>query len=186
MSISLRTALGVFTLGAATLATVGCERRVEERRDDTAARPLDATDRTATDVTRPTDPVERVEGLDRDQNDTMGTVDRDKTGDGPVDKKTAANDPSIQRLATARCDREQTCNNIGVDKKWATRDACMSDLSEDLVDELNMDECPGGIVQKELDECLAEIKNESCNNPIDKIERFAACRESDLCKAMIN
>ena len=170
MSITLRTALTVFTLGAATLATVGCERRVEERRDDTVARPVGETERAPTDVTRPTDPIHRP-----------GVVDRI---DGPMDKKTTANDPSIRSIATTRCDREQTCNNIGADKKWATRDACLADLSEDLVDELNLSECPGGIVQKELDECLAEIKNESCNNPIDKIERLAACRESDLCKAI--
>ena len=180
MSISLRTALTVFTLGAATLATVGCERRIEERRDDTAARPVGETERAPTDVTRPTDPVapvDRTPGLDTDMRN-------DKSGAGPIDKKTTANDPTIKAIATARCDREATCNNVGADKKWATRDACLADLGEDLVDELNLSECPGGIVQKELDECLAEIKNESCNNPIDKIERLAACRESDLCKAI--
>lgn len=179
MSITLRTALTVFTLGAATLATVGCERRVEERRDDTVARPVGETERAPTDVTRPTDPIDRPGVGDR-----VDMRNDDKTGEGPIDKKTTANDPSIRSIATARCDREQTCNNVGADKKWATRDACLADLSEDLVDELNLSECPGGVVQKELDECLAEIKNESCNNPIDKIERFAACRESDLCKAI--
>lgn len=182
MSISLRTAFSVFTLGAATLATVGCERRVEERRDDMAARPVDEVERTPTDVTRPVDPVNPAPGIGMGDRGTLGNDP--VTGDGPMDKKTTANDPTIKSIATARCDREQTCNNVGVDKKWATRDACMTDLSEDLSDELNLSECPGGIVQKELDECLAEIKNESCNNPIDKIERFAACRESDLCKAI--
>jgi hypothetical protein len=41
-------------------------------------------------------------------------------------------------------------------------------------------------VEKELDECLEEIRNEDCGNPFDTLGRLAACRENDICKAMVN
>jgi hypothetical protein len=176
MSISGRTALTLAMLGSATLATVSCDRRAEERRDDVPTRPVDA-ERAPTD-SRPSDPATPAERA-------PATTD-DRSGAGPLDKRTTANDPAIRSIAQARCDREARCNDVGADGKFSTHDACLAEISGKLVDELDLSECPGGVVQKELDECLAEIENESCNNPIDKIERFAACRESDLCKAMIN
>lgn len=58
---------------------------------------------------------------------------------------------------------------------------CGLKLRADMGEDLNTQECPNGIDQKELEERLTEIRSESCNNPIDKIERLAACRTSDLC-----
>ena len=161
--------LTVLALGAVSLAAFGCE----QRRDEPPVRPAD--------MTRPTD-KSLPERADREKD--IAADRADKKVDANADEKTTANNPSIKAIAMARCDREATCENIGADKKFSTRDACMTDLLEDLNDELKMSECPGGIVQKELDECLAEIKNENCKNPIDKLERLAACRTSDMCKAI--
>ncbi|WP_438031284.1 DUF6184 family natural product biosynthesis lipoprotein [Sorangium sp. So ce233] len=44
-------------------------------------------------------------------------------------------------------------------------------------------ECPGGIDSNELNECLQEIGNDDCNNPLDTLGRIVACRSSDLCRA---
>ncbi len=89
---------------------------------------------------------------------------------------------SLDQIAQARCAREMKCGNIAADKKFTTNEACLSETKRDFADDLNAEECPAGIDQKELDECLQEIKNEDCGNPFDTLGRLAACRTSDLCR----
>lgn len=170
--------MAALALGLVTLAC-GCE----QRRDDDAGR-LPA-DRPVNDATRPSeDPT-----LAERQNDMAERAE--KTTDQAAeeakkvgDERTTVNDPSIKAIAMARCDREEKCQNLGTDRKFASREACLTEIQEDLSDDLKLSECPGGIVQKELDECLAEIRSEDCKNPIDKLERLAACRTTDMCKAI--
>jgi hypothetical protein len=90
----------------------------------------------------------------------------------------------VAKITAARCAREQTCGNLGPDKTHASLEACERAIGNDWREELNAYECPGGIVTKEFDECLAEIKNEDCGAPFDKLERIVACRSSDMCKAI--
>src|SRR5512139_2832275 len=96
----------------------------------------------------------------------------------------STNADAINRIAEARCEREQRCNNVGSDRKYKDGSECRSKMQADLSDDLSSDECRGGIDGKELNECLAEIREYDCNNPLDRLETAAACRESDLCKAM--
>ena len=133
-----------------------------------------------------------IGGCERDNTRTDVTTTRpgvDTTRDGKVgttpmtDKTTVNNEAAIQTLANTRCERETRCNNVGGSKRWASAEACRGDLVAKGRDELRAAECPGGVVQKELQECLAEIRNEDCNNPLDTLGRLAACRSSDLCKA---
>lgn len=92
--------------------------------------------------------------------------------------------PAVQAIMLARCEREQRCNNIGPGRKHASQQACLTRVEADWNNELSARECPGGVNQSELNECLQEIRNDDCNNPIDTLGRFAACRESDLCDAI--
>lgn len=111
-------------------------------------------------------------------------TERDRTGTTTVtgaNVGSVANASAIDRIVAARCAREAACNNVGADKRFTSRDVCSQKLKADMRDDLNAKDCPSGIDQKELNECLEEIKNENCNNPIDMIGRLAACRESDLC-----
>jgi hypothetical protein len=87
----------------------------------------------------------------------------------------------VEGIANARCQREQRCKNIGKDKKFASIEACQTQIREDWRGELNAYECPGGVDSKELAECLREVQNENCKNPFDTLERVIACRSSDLC-----
>ena len=126
--------------------------------------------------------VDRHEG--RVTVDTDRDKDRDRSGTTTVtgaNVGTVNNEGAIDRIVAARCAREAACNNVGADKHFATRDACSVKVKSDMRDDLNAKDCPRGIDAKELNECLVEIKNEDCNNPIDMIGRLAACRTSDLC-----
>ena len=92
-----------------------------------------------------------------------------------------ANDGSIEKLAAAKCEREQRCDNVGQGKKFGTRQACIDENRSSNRSDLRSNECPGGIDQRQLDKCLAEIKAEHCGNALDKISRLTACRDAALC-----
>jgi hypothetical protein len=119
-------------------------------------------------------------GCNRDR-----VTDRDRTGSATItggNVATVPNQSGIDRIVGARCAREAACNNIGADKRYSDQNACTQKIRGDMHDDLNTRDCPAGVDSKELDECLAEIKNQDCNNPLDLIGRLAACRTSDMCK----
>lgn len=148
----------------------------------------------------PETPVEPVVDTDNDtDNDTTATSagearrDSDRAAAVGVDGEPSTNasdavpggqGSAIASITQARCQREQRCGNIGADKKFDSQGKCMSEIRETWKDELNTRECRGGIVQKELQECLEEVRNEDCNNPFDTLNRVLACREGDICKAL--
>jgi hypothetical protein len=141
-----------------------------------------AVDRDRGDLGR-TGELDRDRDLDRDRSGVH--TDDTRVGDTTLtgaNVATVANQSAIDRIASARCAREAACNNVGADKKYASNDVCSREIRGDMRDDLKASECPYGIDQKELNECLEEIRNESCNNPIDTISRLAACRTSDLCQ----
>lgn len=113
--------------------------------------------------------------------------DRERAGTSTTTTVTGANvaslntDTAVGRLVDARCAREMSCNSVGPDKKYASRDVCTQKMKGDMQMDLNASECPNGIGQEDLDRCVTAIRNESCNNPIEKIERLSACRTSELC-----
>jgi len=99
-------------------------------------------------------------------------------GGGPTMSLSTA----LDELARTRCDREVRCGDVGRGRRYASEQACMATIREQQSRDLNVDECPGGINQKELSECLSEIRNEDCGNPLDTLGRIVACRQRDLCR----
>ena len=93
----------------------------------------------------------------------------------------SANESAAQTIAVARCDREQSCRNIGSGKTYASRNACVDELRDKSQTELRASECPGGVDSTQLDKCLAEVRGEKCGDPLDTLTRLAACRTSALC-----
>jgi hypothetical protein len=89
---------------------------------------------------------------------------------------------AVDTIASARCDRELRCNNVGSGKRYESKDACMSAIRNNQRQDLNLTACPGGVNEKELNECLQEITKDDCNNPLDNITRIAACRTDDICR----
>lgn len=98
------------------------------------------------------------------------------TGAGVV-----ANDEAIQRLTDASCDRAKACNKLGKDEKYADEAACKREVGHDMKADLRPGECPRGIRQEKLSNCLQEIQNDKCGNILDKVSRLATCRTGSLC-----
>lgn len=88
---------------------------------------------------------------------------------------------SIDRLVAARCARETACTNVGTDRPFADHDVCARELRSRIGAELRASECALGIDSAALDACIEAIHSESCSNPIDTIQRLAACRAGALC-----
>jgi hypothetical protein len=164
-------AVGLFALSAtfAMCGLVGCDR---DKRDD----------RTGIETPRTNDP------RSNESPRVVNEPNRDTAVAEPATRNvnvvgSGAAASAAQSIAEARCARESRCNNVGNDKKYSNQDDCMRRVRADWKDELNARECPGGVVQDELNECLTEIRNEDCGNPFDTLGRLAACRSSDICKA---
>jgi Family of unknown function (DUF6184) len=88
---------------------------------------------------------------------------------------------AVRSITSARCEREQRCDNVGPGKKWESEGECETKTRAEWREDLNKYECPQGIVQAELDECLVNIREESCGNPFDTIARAVQCNASDIC-----
>jgi hypothetical protein len=97
----------------------------------------------------------------------------------PAAGTTPAAERAIDAIAAARCDHEQRCNSIGPTAQYMTREHCMNVMRADGYDELGV--CRLGIDQREIQSCLAEIADQDCGDPIDRLERMAACRSGKLC-----
>jgi Family of unknown function (DUF6184) len=90
---------------------------------------------------------------------------------------------AAEQIAESRCEREQQCGNIGNDKTYATSGGCLKRIQSDWREDLSLRECPGGINEKELNECLGQVRAEACKNPFDALARMTECTVGQLCIA---
>lgn len=109
-----------------------------------------------------------------DQTQTRTTV----ATTGPrVDNVTLARDS----IVAARCDREERCDRVGSGRDYETPAACADKFRARTDDDLNTDDCPKGVDQPKLSNCLAKIRSENCENVLDALSRFDACRTGTIC-----
>lgn len=94
---------------------------------------------------------------------------------GPV------NAHDVEVVASERCDREERCDNIGANRKYVTREVCVEQIRHDNLNTLTKAGCPQGVDPAKLQTCLADIREDRCNNPFDTLSRYTACTRSVLC-----
>jgi recombination DNA repair RAD52 pathway protein len=179
----LRTAI------ALTIPTLlfACTRSEAERREDVREAEGEAREaRAEANAERREETAERREDVERRTEPRIQPNEPEATK--PVTNAAEAvkglTAASVKSITEARCMREEKCGNIGPGQDYASTSACQQKISADWRDELNAYDCPGGVVAKEFNECIEEIKNEDCSSPFDTLGRVVACRSSDLCKAL--
>jgi hypothetical protein len=91
------------------------------------------------------------------------------------------NEEAVQRLTSAECERANVCNDIGAGRKYTDEGACRRENHHDLEADIRPTECPGGIRETKLSNCLSEIRNTKCGNVLQSIGRVAACRSGVMC-----
>jgi hypothetical protein len=94
---------------------------------------------------------------------------------------TADNQKSSTLIATARCEREVKCNNVGEEGKYVTQEDCVVSLEPATRGELDKRDCPGGVSEIELRQCTDEIKQTDCDSPFQNIELVTECSNEELC-----
>jgi hypothetical protein len=87
----------------------------------------------------------------------------------------------VDRLAGARCDQEQRCNNIGDGQKFASREVCIEKMRGNIGNDLNAYNCPRGLDSEAIDRCNMAISSEECGHPFDTITRMDKCRTGAIC-----
>jgi hypothetical protein len=87
----------------------------------------------------------------------------------------------VERVANARCDREEMCSNIGPGRKYVSRNVCMEQIRGGIANDINGYNCPRGVDSDALDSCMAAIKNNDCSNFIETMRRSDRCRPAALC-----
>lgn len=106
-----------------------------------------------------------------------------KGNDRPATNPTgAAARSATESIAQSRCEREQICNNVGDDKKYSSESDCLARIRANWKDDLSTRECPGGVNQTQLDQCLSKIKAEECSSPFDTLSRISECTASQICE----
>lgn len=92
-----------------------------------------------------------------------------------------SSEDAVQRLTAARCQREVDCDHIGSGKGYDDYAACEREVSQGLRSSVRTDECPDGIQEAKVDQCLKELKNETCGNVLEQVSRLTTCRTGMLC-----
>jgi hypothetical protein len=91
------------------------------------------------------------------------------------------NDDAVNLLTARRCEREIDCKNVGDGKHYDDRGGCERELVHELQAELGSNACASGLREAKLDRCLKDIRGASCLAPLDRLDRVASCRTSQLC-----
>jgi uncharacterized protein DUF6184 len=161
-----------------SVALGGCDRTAEDRRAETRAHDPSTAEQRRSDEQKAAE--RRIEERQAEQrrSEARRHYGEPAIGGGP---RMATPASAVASIATARCDREIRCKNVGPKEKYKTRADCTQKLRDDKHDDLNADSCPDGVSETELANCLKAIRDEDCGNPLDAITRLNACRSGNLC-----
>lgn len=120
-------------------------------------------------------------GCSKSQDREPATARSEDTGLPASMAPAARTRSAAEQIAQARCEREQTCGNIGKDQTYSSSQDCLTRIRNDWRDDLNARECPGGVNEHELSECLQQVRAEACSNPFDTLARVTECTSGQIC-----
>lgn len=167
----------------ATLAIVGCDKKDEHRpraEEPTLGQAIDRAgervERTGEQAARDIDRA-GVEASNQARETTNNAVR--ELGFGPTTQDFSR---ALSTLAEARCQREVRCHNVGSSKRWSSESACRTAVEQGLARDLNAQSCSAGLDQEALNECMRDVRTESCESPLDTLGRLASCRTTGLCR----
>ncbi|MDB4939449.1 MAG: hypothetical protein JWP87_6421 [Labilithrix sp.] len=87
------------------------------------------------------------------------------------------------RITDARCTHNIQCDQVGPNRRFATRDDCTSNEGQSTRDQLSASECPNGVDANRLQSCLAAISQKDCADLVVSLQTVDACRASAICLA---
>ncbi|HTJ80858.1 MAG TPA: DUF6184 family natural product biosynthesis lipoprotein [Polyangiaceae bacterium] len=105
---------------------------------------------------------------------------------GPVPMRTRINYAlATPRIATAECEHELKCGNVGSSLKFSSIQHCEEVKSAGINQDFATDEnCKNGILADDLDKCVSKTVDATCeglSSVITDMERASVCGSADLC-----
>ncbi len=132
---------------------------------------------------RDRDAVERAgEAREAEDLPETRTGQNQQRTDYPPAVRPAQIKPAVDAITASRCQRETRCENVGSGRKYSSETDCLQTVRADWRDDLNARECPEGVDQGQLDECLAKVRSEDCNAPFDTLARVTECTANQICR----
>ena len=113
---------------------------------------------------------------------TMAPAALEEEPEESVKSVTPSEAAAPKAIADARCERELRCENVGAGRKYSTMDDCRKTVQADWQGDLSARECPKGIDNTALSQCLEAIRTEDCGSPFDSLERVVECNAGDICQ----
>jgi hypothetical protein len=89
---------------------------------------------------------------------------------------------SADEIATARCEREVRCGDVGPGLRYETREQCFNTLRVVETSDLAPARCPQGVTREGVDRCLADVRGQRCDNIMENLDWANDCTRSALCK----
>jgi hypothetical protein len=86
-----------------------------------------------------------------------------------------------EAIAEARCAREVSCNNVGIDKRYVSLEDCLTRVWTSSHGDAVESECQNGLDEAQLDACLTDIRVLECSVQLESLELLPACAASLLC-----
>jgi hypothetical protein len=83
----------------------------------------------------------------------------------------------VDSLVAARCEKEQSCDNIGAGARFASQKGCSDQLRGNIRSDLGGVTCERGLDSDAVDRCMLAIKTEACT----ALTRFDKCRTATIC-----
>jgi len=100
---------------------------------------------------------------------------------GVTSQQNGADQAVADRIATARCSHERTCNNVGPGRTYASAAACKDEISASTFNDLNAYNCPHGIDQKQLESCVQSLATRDCGLSLKTLTESDQCKASGMC-----
>lgn len=91
------------------------------------------------------------------------------------------NDDAAMMLTNARCGRESVCS--GAARTTGAAEGCRRGLFPEMQSAVRPEACPSGIDEKNLSHCIAELRQQVCDDERQPLESIPGCRHAELCPA---
>lgn len=80
------------------------------------------------------------------------------------------------KLADAKCQRAVRCDQIGKDKEWPSKDACVAETrAEEFPGLVAAQECPQGVDSNSVDKCVKDILEVKCGDALAQACKYVLC-----------
>ena len=90
-------------------------------------------------------------------------------------------DEAVAGLVDRRCQRADSCAEIGADARFSTTAACTDETATELARALPPERCPA-FDAIAMDRCFVALRGEVCSQRLEAVTALSACSPEALCR----